>query len=371
MSMEYIMEIERVERAVKLLEKSSEFAAIIPEVRSNIVMAVEDAEAIEQVVGIPGRITTVNGKAKAFMAPDFMSSSHMARLVLAIMKHDPSKRSALNIKYEPAILEICEKLGLKVSCYNRTHEPVEVKEVEGGTIPWGVETAIKMAGIVPDVIYHTGAWGKEPMICLVGSDAVEVAEMAVCIAKLFDTRKNNCTKTKENMVEHLDKCHEVIFAPSRGTWKEQKTNISCIFCAIAELNPDIEERVLYNDKENMVLMNIFPYSRGHLEVVPVKHYTDLNELSSEEVKKLFCLVQRSISLIKNVIKPDGINVGLNLGKAAGASIEHIHVHIVPRFKYESGFMETTADTRVIEEDINVTYAKFTEKLDILRDDHEV
>ncbi len=283
------MEIEKVEKAVKLLEKSSEFAAIIPEVRSNIVMAVENAEVIEQVVGIPGRITTVNGRAKAFMAPDFMNSSHMARLVLAIMKHDPSKRSALNMKYEPAILEICEKLGLKVSCYNRAHEPVKVKEIEGGTIPWGVETAIKMAGTVPDVIYHTGAWGKEPMICLVGSDAVEVAEMAVCIAKLFDTRKNKKVKTPEKLVEHFDNCQEVIFSPSRGIWKEQKTSISCIFCAIAEFNPDIEERVLYNDQENMVLMNIFPYSRGHLVVVPVKHYTDLNDLSSEEVKNIIQL----------------------------------------------------------------------------------
>jgi diadenosine tetraphosphate (Ap4A) HIT family hydrolase len=105
--------------------------------------------------------------------------------------------------------------------------------------------------------------------------------------------------------------------------------------------------------------------------VPVKHLTDFSEIGEEEVKELFCLVQKSISLIKEVIKPDGVNVGLNLGKAAGASIEHIHIHVVPRFKYESGFMETTADTRVIEENINITYAKFTERLDILRDDHEI
>lgn len=369
--MEDIMEIEKVERAVELLGKSSEFAALIPEVRSNIVMAIEGAERIEEVVGIPGRITTVNGKAKAFMGPDFMSSSHMARLVLSMMKHDPSKKSALNIKYEPELLEICKKLGLKVASYDRGYEPEEVKEVEGGTIPWGVETAIEQAGTVPDVIYHRGAWGKEPMICLVGSDPEEVAEMAVCIAKLFDIRKKNLIKPSRKPFESLDKCHDVIFAPSRGLWKGQKPNVPCIFCAIAEDNPDIEERILYNDKENMVLMNIFPYHIGHLEVVPVKHYTDLNEMDPDEIKMLFCVVQWSISLIRAVIKPDGINVGLNLGKAAGASIEHLHIHIVPRFKVESGFMETTADTRVIEEDINVTYAKFIEMLDILREDHEV
>lgn len=183
--MDDIAEIERVKIAVEMLEKSSEFAKIIPEVRSNIVMALENASSVDEVIGIPGRITTVYGCPKAVMPPDFMASSHMARLVLSIMKHDPSLRSGINIKYEPLIIEICEKLGLKISSYDRTCEPVEVKEVEGGTIPWGVETAIKNAGSIPDVIYHHGGWGKEAMICLIGHDAVEVAEMVICIAKLF------------------------------------------------------------------------------------------------------------------------------------------------------------------------------------------
>jgi len=204
MSMEDIMEIEKVKRAVELLENSSEFAALIPEVRSNIVMAVEGAERIEQVVGIPGRITTVNGNAKSCMDPDFMSSSHMARLVISIMKHDPSKKSAINIKYDPKLLEICKKLGLIVASYDRANEPEELKRFEGGTIPWGVETAIEQAGTVPDVIYHIGAWGKEPMICLVGSDPVEVAEMAVCIAKLFDIRKETNIKPSEKFIEKID-----------------------------------------------------------------------------------------------------------------------------------------------------------------------
>jgi len=187
--MEYIMEIDKVKMAVDILENSSEFAALIPEVRSNLVMAVEGAERIEQVVGIPGRITIVNGKPRSVMEPDFMSSSHMARLVLSVMKHDPTKKSALNMKYDHIILEICKKLGLIVSSYNRAQEPEDVKKVEGSTIPWGVETAIENAGTIPDVIYHEGAWGKEPMICLIGSDAVEVAEMGICIARLFDIRK--------------------------------------------------------------------------------------------------------------------------------------------------------------------------------------
>ena len=369
--MEYIAEINNVKKAVNIIEKCSEFAALIPEVRSNIVMAVEGAVNVEQVVGVPGRITIVNGRPKSVMEPDFMSSSHMARLVLAMMEHDPTVRSAINLKYDPKILEICKKLGLNVSSYNRNYEPDDVKEVEGSTIPWGVETAIEKIGTIPDVIYHLGAWGKEPMICLVGPDAVEVAEMGVCIAKLFDNFKDDTDEPYLTEFEATDKCHDIIFSPRRSLWKAQKLNVPCIFCAIAEGKPDIEEKVLYNDKINMVLMNIFPYSKGHLEVVPVKHYTDINEIGSEEIKQLFSLVQRTISLIKEVIKPDGINIGLNLGKAAGASIEHIHIHVVPRFDVESGFMETTANTRIIDEDINVTYSKLVEKLDILREDHEV
>ncbi len=366
------MEIENVKNAVDVLEKSKEFAALIPEVHTNIVMVPEDAKTIKEIVGIPGRITVVNGMAKAFMKPDYMSSSHMARLVLSVMKHDPNKRSAMNIKYNTTILEICEKLGLQISSYNRSYEPEDIKRVEGSTIEWGVETAIEKTGEVPDVIYHKGAWGKEPMICLIGSDALEVAEMADCIAKLLDVRTVKQTQIPTNTeVQCENKGHEVIFAPSRGYWKDKNVEDACIFCAIAEGNPDVEEMVLYNDKENMVLMNIFPYSKGHLEVIPLNHYTNLNQLNGEEIKNLFRLVQRSISLIKEVINPEGINIGINLGKAAGASIEHLHIHLVPRFTYESGFMETTASTRVIEEDINVTYAKFYEKLDILRNDHEI
>lgn len=179
------MEIENLEKAIEIIENCEEFAELIPEVRSNIVMAKENAEDVNDVAGIPGRITTVHGKPKAFMKPEFGVSSHMARLVLSIMKHDALKRSAINIKYNYKIIEICEKLGLKISFYDRDYEPEEVRSVEGGTIPWGVEAAIKRIGNVPDIIYHKGAWGKEPSISLIGNNAVDVAKMAVCIAKLY------------------------------------------------------------------------------------------------------------------------------------------------------------------------------------------
>ena len=200
------MIIEKLEMALQVLEQSPEFAEIIPEVRSNIVMARENAQTIQDVAGIPGRITIVNGLPKAVARPDYGASSHMARLVLSIMKYDPDKRSAINIKYHPHLVEICQKLGLVVSSYDRNQEPLEVKKEEGSTISWGVKVAVEnlktvqdglvrevtdgnlpevLDDAVPDVIYHTGGWGKEPIIVLLGKNPVEVAEMALCLAKLF------------------------------------------------------------------------------------------------------------------------------------------------------------------------------------------
>jgi thiamine-phosphate diphosphorylase len=363
------MEIEMIQRAVKILQNSDNLAELIPEVRSNLVMARENASETGNVAGIPGRITTIKGRIRIFVEPDWGASSHMARLVLAVMEHDPERRSAMNIRYHPLLIEICEKLGLQVSFYNREEEPDDIRAIEGGTIPWGVEQAIQRMGGVPDVIYHTGDWGKEPSIVLIGGDAVDVAKMAVCIAQLFQVRGGP----------------RVLFAPSRKSYLEEKFNYkskkkshdileekshdNCIFCRISADDPAIKKLVLYKDKYNMVLLNPFPYNRGHLEVVPRKHFTDINQLNPEELKNLFLLVQKSIVLIREVIKPDGINLGINLGEAAGATIEHLHLHLVPRFWVETGFIETITDTRVIEETLDHTYARFKEKIEILRDDH--
>lgn len=344
------MEIENLKKAVEIIQNSEEFAAFIPEVRSNIVMAKENAKDVDDVAGIPGRITIIHGKPRAFVEPEFGVSSHMARLVLSMMKYDSSKRSAMNIKYSPKIIEICEKLGLKVSFYDRNDEPEKVRQVEGGTIPWGVETAIKRIGDIPDIIYHRGAWGKEPSITLIGTSAVDVAKMAVCIARLFSAKEG----------------YKVLFAPSSEKSTSKSSDTTCIFCAMAKGDPEASKHVLYNDGEDMVVLNIAPYTTGHLLVIPTKHYTDLNELDPESLKNLFNTVQKAGALIKEVINPDGLNIGINLGEVAGQRIQHIHVHIVPRFKFESSFIGTTANTRIIRESLDETYARYMEKIEILK-----
>jgi predicted fused transcriptional regulator/phosphomethylpyrimidine kinase len=179
------MEIKCVKNGLKILENSPEFAQLIPEVRSNLVMARKNATSLNDVAGIPGRISVVHGCPKACADPDYGSSSHMARLILAIKEYDQKKNSALNLKYNPQLVKICEKLGLRVSYYDRREEPSFVKEIEGQTIPWGVESAVKRIKTVPDVIYHKGGWGKEPSLVLIGENAIEVAKTAVCISKLF------------------------------------------------------------------------------------------------------------------------------------------------------------------------------------------
>jgi diadenosine tetraphosphate (Ap4A) HIT family hydrolase len=147
---------------------------------------------------------------------------------------------------------------------------------------------------------------------------------------------------------------------------QENSDISCVFCAMARGDPEVSKNVIYNDGEDMVVLNIAPYTRGHLLVIPTKHYTDLKELDSEALKNLFITVQKATTLIREVITPDGINIGINLGKVAGQGISHIHVHLVPRFKFESSFIGTTANTRIIRESLDQTYAKYMEKIEILK-----
>ncbi len=346
------MEIENLKKAVRILQESGELAQLIPEVRSNIVMAKENAKKIEDVAGIPGRITVVHGKPRAFMEPEFGVSSHMARLILTIMKHEPSKRSAMNIKFDEKIINISKKLGLKVSFYDRKDEPEDIKKIEGGTIPWGVENAIKRIDSVPDIIYHQGAWGKEPSIVFTGTDAVDIAKMVVCISKLYGISNEP----------------KVLFTPQIENPVAKSSEISCIFCAMAEGDPEASKYVLYNDGEGIIVLNISPYTKGHLLVVPVRHYTDLTELDPDALKNLFKTVQKAIILIREVIKPDGVNIGVNLGEVAGQRIEHIHVHLVPRFKFETSFIGATANTRVIRENLDDSYAKYMEKIKILNNE---
>ncbi len=173
----------RVREAVDIVESEPLAARLIPEVGMNIVMALPGAEKTDEVVGIPGRIVRSRGRPRAVSSPEFGGSSHLARYIIAAMKHSPDVRAAINIRFSTSLVKKLADMGLTVSYYDRREEPEEVKAKEGATVPWGVEQAVKRTGRVPDVIYHRGDWGKEPMIVLLGEDPVKLAEIVVSLAR--------------------------------------------------------------------------------------------------------------------------------------------------------------------------------------------
>jgi len=175
--------VENLRRAGELLESSTQAFRLVPEVQMNLVMALPHASDPSEVAGIPGRIVKVGEGVKASSCPRFGASRHLASAILTAMEVDPRFKAAMNIRYSPLAIEVCRGLGLKISSYDRGEEPESVKKIEGGTIPWGTRTAIEKIGCVPDVVYHLGDWGKEPMISVLGRSAVDVVEKALKIAE--------------------------------------------------------------------------------------------------------------------------------------------------------------------------------------------
>lgn len=176
--------LENVSKAVELLESSKRVSGIIPEVGSNIAMALPKpyARSVDDVAGIPGRLIKFKGRVMAVGSPEFGASSHVARIVMKVMEYDPEMRAAMNIKYSPEVIKACKSLNFLISSFDRKEEPEEVKSKEGGSLPWGIGRAIEKTGIVPDAIYDLGETGKEPMVRVLGRDAIEVANKVIMIA---------------------------------------------------------------------------------------------------------------------------------------------------------------------------------------------
>jgi hydroxymethylpyrimidine kinase/phosphomethylpyrimidine kinase len=178
--------LSNVSEAVEILEANGALVSkLIPESRSNIGMAIEGAKEYNDIAAIPGRITNPFGnRVSASAPPAFGASRHIANTILAAMQYNSEMRSAMNIKYDKELISSCRKLGLVVSSYNREQEPTTIKKKEGATTFWGATKAISESKKFPDVIYHEGDFGKEPMIVLLGKDAVSVAQKAVNLAKI-------------------------------------------------------------------------------------------------------------------------------------------------------------------------------------------
>ena len=132
----------------------------------------------------------------------------------------------------------------------------------------------------------------------------------------------------------------------------------CIFCDKPARGEDEDTFILARGDLAFVMLNAYPYNPGHLMVAPFRHVGELEEASPEEMASASVLLQRSIAGLKRAMGPDGFNVGINLGRVAGAGIPgHLHWHVVPRWNGDTNFMPVIADTRVLPELVADTYAK--------------
>ena len=140
----------------------------------------------------------------------------------------------------------------------------------------------------------------------------------------------------------------------------------CMFCEKLK-SADAEEHILYRGVRCFVVLNRFPYSNGHMMVVPYRHTERLEELDDETSLELMQLVRHSLTFLREAYHPDGFNVGVNEGSAAGAGVaEHVHLHIVPRWRGDANYMTVIGETRVIPESLDDTYATFRPYFDALK-----
>ena len=164
--------------------KAGNISSFIPEVQSNLAMALSHAQNTSEVAGFPGRIVNLNGTVTPVGCPEFGASSHMARVVLAAMNHDPTVRSAMNIRYSPDILEAVQACGFAMGTFSRKDEPQEIKMREGSTLDWGTDRAIRDTGEVPDIIYDEGGLSREAMVRVLGKTPHDVAKKVLSIHRM-------------------------------------------------------------------------------------------------------------------------------------------------------------------------------------------
>ncbi|MEM0380636.1 MAG: bifunctional hydroxymethylpyrimidine kinase/phosphomethylpyrimidine kinase [Desulfurococcaceae archaeon] len=179
--------IENLKQAVQIIKLNQEyFIKYIPETGMNIVMAINPkyVESINDIAGIRGRIVKYSDRELRIGDIDFGASTHLARLILAIIKYDPEIRAVMNIKYSDEIVEKARSINYKVVYVDRRNEPESIKSIEGYSMQWIVDEALKLSkGETPDIIYDKGDIGKEPMIRIFGKTAIDVVNKTLNIIK--------------------------------------------------------------------------------------------------------------------------------------------------------------------------------------------
>ena len=155
---------------------------------------------------------------------------------------------------------------------------------------------------------------------------------------------------------------EHIWAPWRVEYIESVKTAGCILCEKLAEDNDIENYILFRGEKNFVILNKYPYNPGHLMIAPYRHIAKLEELSDDELFEHWKIVSRCVMILRETLNPGGFNVGINMGRTAGAGIEeHIHTHIVPRWHGDTNFVTVVADVRVLPQALADTYERLRNK----------
>jgi hydroxymethylpyrimidine kinase / phosphomethylpyrimidine kinase / thiamine-phosphate diphosphorylase len=175
--------MEDMNRAIGIF-REERIGQLVPEVQTNIGLALRNAKIHGDVLAIPGRIIKNGDDIFTGAEPEFGGSRHVANIVLTIMRQDSEKRAVMNIKYTDALLKICQKLRFKIASFDRADEPKNIRVREGSSLEWGTHKALNDYGSVPDIIYDLGGIRKEEMIRVIAEDMESLIKKVLAIHRL-------------------------------------------------------------------------------------------------------------------------------------------------------------------------------------------
>jgi ATP adenylyltransferase len=165
---------------------------------------------------------------------------------------------------------------------------------------------------------------------------------------------------------HLLTCPlmDYLWTPWRYAYvSSTEKSAGCVFCEAQNEKDDAKALIVHRGKHCFIILNAYPYTPGHVMIVPYAHLDELRKLSAEAAQEMMALSQRMETVLRELYRPDGINLGMNIGKAAGAGIAgHIHMHVLPRWVADANFMSVVGETRILPETLDVTWGRMRETI---------
>jgi ATP adenylyltransferase len=157
---------------------------------------------------------------------------------------------------------------------------------------------------------------------------------------------------------------DYLWTPWRYRYVAEAKNLTgCVFCSAVAANRDEELLIVQRGAKNFIILNRYPYTTGHVMIVPYAHTAEFSTLEKDTAGEMMLLSQRIQAALEDVYHPDGFNLGMNLGRSAGAGIEnHLHLHLLPRWAGDTNFMTTVGETRLEPEDLSTTYTRLRKAL---------